>query len=443
MKTIKTSIPDIKQTTLDSYKAKSNPETIYQIKEQSRGRGQGVFIARILGNGEIDFYFKYFINEKEKSKKIGRYGNSKNQLTLAQAKVEFRKLSATYNAGIDPKAQELENIQKIITEKEAQNEILRIKQLQGSLSQLAEFYLIHLKENKGQSHFRNVQNSFLKDLPILNLNTKASDINKDDIVLILHAITERGSLVMANRMRAYLSAMFQYGIFFDNSVEAVKRQTKFFIQSNPVLNVQKIIKNEKRGDRSLSEDEVNIFWNSLVNSKMTLLRINVFKLILLTGSRVEEIASLRWDEIDFKERTINLPSERTKNKRPHIIPLNELAFEIIEKSPKLHNIYLFPAQNNIEPLKTDGFSQAITRLLENTNIEKFVPRDLRRTFKTLTGKAGISKEIRDRLQNHALQDVSSLHYDRYDYLKEKRVAMDIWNDYLNDILEKTTIPSSL
>ena len=36
MKTIKTSIPDIKQTTLDSYKAKSNPETIYQIKEQSR-----------------------------------------------------------------------------------------------------------------------------------------------------------------------------------------------------------------------------------------------------------------------------------------------------------------------------------------------------------------------------------------------------------------------
>ena len=112
MKTIKTSIPDIKQTTLDSYKAKSNPETIYQIKEQSRGRGQGVFIARILGNGEIDFYFKYFINEKEKSKKIGRYGNSKNQLTLAQAKVEFRKLSATYNAGIDPKAQELENIQK-------------------------------------------------------------------------------------------------------------------------------------------------------------------------------------------------------------------------------------------------------------------------------------------------------------------------------------------
>ena len=47
------------------------------------------------------------------------------------------------------------------------------------------------------------------------------------------------------------------------------------------------------------------------------------------------------------------------------------------------------------------------------------------------------------LQNHALQDVSSLHYDRYDYLKEKRAAMDIWNDYFNDILKKTQIPSSV
>jgi len=99
-----------------------------------------------------------------------------------------------------------------------------------------------------------------------------------------------------------------------------------------------------------------------------------------------------------------------------------------------HHIYLFPAANNLESLKVDGFSQAITRLLKRINIEKFTPRDLRRTFKTLTGEAGISKEIRDRLQNHALQDVSSLHYDRYDYLKEKRAAMDIWNDYLMNIV---------
>ena len=66
--------------------------------------------------------------------------------------------------------------------------------------------------------------------------------------------------------------------------------------------------------------------------------------------------------------------------------------------------------------------------------KKFTPRDLRRTCKTLTGAAGLSKEIRDRLQGHALQDVSTRHYDRYDYLAEKRDAVQVWDDYLRSII---------
>lgn len=48
------------------------------------------------------------------------------------------------------------------------------------------------------------------------------------------------------------------------------------------------------------------------------------------------------------------------------------------------------------------------------------------------GEAGISKEIRDRIQNHALNDVSSEHYDRYDYLTEKRRVLEIWEDRVNN-----------
>jgi len=45
-------------------------------------------------------------------------------------------------------------------------------------------------------------------------------------------------------------------------------------------------------------------------------------------------------------------------------------------------------------------------------------------MKTIMGRLGVSKEIRDRLQNHALSDVSSRHYDRYDYLVEKKQGLD-------------------
>ncbi len=48
------------------------------------------------------------------------------------------------------------------------------------------------------------------------------------------------------------------------------------------------------------------------------------------------------------------------------------------------------------------------------------------------GEIGISKELRDRLQNHAFQDVSSKHYDRYSYLPEKRRALEAWEMRLNE-----------
>jgi len=40
------------------------------------------------------------------------------------------------------------------------------------------------------------------------------------------------------------------------------------------------------------------------------------------------------------------------------------------------------------------------------------------------------KEIRDRIQNHALTDVADKHYDRYDYLDEKRKGLNDWEKEL-------------
>jgi len=63
--------------------------------------------------------------------------------------------------------------------------------------------------------------------------------------------------------------------------------------------------------------------------------------------------------------------------------------------------------------------------------ERFTPRDIRRSAKTLMGEAGLSKEIRDRIQGHAFSDVSSKHYDRFDYRTEKQAAMKKWERWLN------------
>ena len=81
-----------------------------------------------------------------------------------------------------------------------------------------------------------------------------------------------------------------------------------------------------------------------------------------------------------------------------------------------------------------SLNQMLRRLSDNHGWEPITARDLRRTVKSRMGEAGISKEMRDRLQGHAMQDVSSKHYDRYDYLPEKRAAADQWGSALMKML---------
>jgi len=130
--------------------------------------------------------------------------------------------------------------------------------------------------------------------------------------------------------------------------------------------------------------------------------------------------------------------DETKNGLAHSIPLPKQAVAILDRlAPNSHGLF-FPRQTDQSlPAVYGGFIIVIYKFLRaNPGFPPFNARDLRRTWKTLAGEAGISKEMRDKLQNHAQRgDVSSRHYDRYDYLVEKRAAMEKWSAYLGLVIE--------
>lgn len=80
-------------------------------------------------------------------------------------------------------------------------------------------------------------------------------------------------------------------------------------------------------------------------------------------------------------------------------------------------------------------SHNIKRFCERKVVDSFIPRDFRRTFKTLDGQLKITKVIRDRIQHHSLHDVSSVHYDRYDYNEEKLEALLKWENKLHELMK--------
>ena len=142
----------------------------------------------------------------------------------------------------------------------------------------------------------------------------------------------------------------------------------------------------------------------------------------------------RFEEFDRETRLWTLPPERTKNKRYHLVPLTALALETLEKLTYINSSqrpYLFPARGEPpRPQNKSTLPQAILAYCRTSGMPPWTPKDLRRTVKTRMGELGIPKSIRDQIQNHALVDVSTKHYDRYDYLPEKREALETWGTRL-------------
>jgi integrase len=156
---------------------------------------------------------------------------------------------------------------------------------------------------------------------------------------------------------------------------------------------------------------------------------------MLTGQRVEEIARLHKDQWDRKEQIIDW--SKTKNGKPHAIPVPRLAAELISSIiPNEHGWFFPSAKDPTVPVSANTLYSFMWRQRERGVIPIVTNRDLRRTWKTLAGKAGVSKEIRDRIQNHALQDVSSKNYDRWTYMPEKRAGMDRWDKFVTSLLRK-------
>ncbi len=155
---------------------------------------------------------------------------------------------------------------------------------------------------------------------------------------------------------------------------------------------------------------------------------------MVTGQRVQEILRLTDSHYERPERL--LVWRKTKNGLPHSLPLPSIAIEIVDHLMTNDAGYFFP--HRFDPNRHAIYTtpNKLCEMYANeTETLRFTPRDLRRTWKTLAGRAGISKEMRDRLQNHIMGgDVSTRHYDRYDYLAERRAAMAQWNAFVASIL---------
>ena len=396
--------------------------TVYRLRDANvvcRGFG-----ATIAPSGAKTFFLSYTSPEDGKRKQvaIGRFPN----VSLKEARLRAGQLREMVNSGKDPAAEKQHDINNRIAGRAL-----------GTLSELLGLYVDDL-ETDGKRTAAEVKRIGSKDIPPALLARPAHLITKDDILDILTPIAQRGARVHSDNVRAYLRAAFELGMNAESMTRWRGRAVRFELQNNPVATVKKSVSRKTRGMRALSRDETRQVWNS---ETLTAAMLLALKLLLATGQRVEEVLHATWAEFDIGQKEWIIPGERRKTRgktsEPHIVPLTNFHLQLLDaiRRETKHDVYLFPAKGRAGPRRYDALTNAVRKFVKTSGMDSFSPRDMRRTFKTLAGAMGISLELRNRLQGHALTDVGSFFYDRYGYIREKRAAMAAWTSGLAEIVE--------
>ncbi|AUH32070.1 tyrosine-type recombinase/integrase [Paracoccus tegillarcae] len=248
-------------------------------------------------------------------------------------------------------------------------------------------------------------------------------IAKRDVIEVLDGIVDRGSPVTANRLRAHLNTLFNWA------------KGRDIIEANPLDGIKPPAP-EKPRNRVLTDDEIKLFWNACDGLGYPFGPI--YRLLLLTGQRLREVAEMSWREIDGD--TWTLPDARSKNADEHVVPFSPEALAVLDSLPRIGGRYVFTTTGN-SPVS--GFTRAkerVDKLMAEASddpIPAFTIHDLRRT--AATGMAGLRfpPHVVEAVLNHrsgTRRGVAGV-YNRFDYADEKRAALDAWARYVTQLVE--------
>jgi integrase len=264
-------------------------------------------------------------------------------------------------------------------------------------------------------------------------------ITRRDVIELLDEIVDEGKPIAANRTLAAVRKLFNW---------AVRRG---IIEASPVTLVE-MPGAERKRERTLAPDEIRTVWAA--TNQLGYPFGHFFRMALATGQRREEVARMRTEDADEGERIWTLSSEMTKAGRAHVVPLSPLALDILGEAKEAARL-LFGEPVDAEPATyvfttrgdrpISGYSKAKARLDQLVatarseaglpDLERWTIHDLRRTVGTGLGKLGVSRFIIARVLNHADRTVTGI-YDRYEYLDQKRHALEAWGQYLENLIAR-------
>jgi integrase len=330
--------------------------------------------------------------------------------------MEARKLLAE---GTDPMAQR--RAEK--TAKKAASE--------NSFQSVAAKWMEHWHHEKSPRHAAYVKRRMEADiLPGLGARPIA-EIEVPEIVAMVMAIENRGAGVIARRALQTTAQIFRYGIAHGYA----KRNPASEFRAGDIL---KPIR-ETNYARIEAKELPDLLRRTEIYQGTHVTRL-AMKLMALTFLRTSELIGAPWTEFDFEAARWDVPAERMKSGRRHIVPLARQTLEILGVLHDLtgHSKWLFPGDRNPKKFMSNN---TILKGLDRMGYKgAMTGHGFRGLASTVLHELGYQGEYIELQLAHLKKDKVSAAYDYARYLAPRTTMMQDWADFLEKAQKTGKVP---
>jgi integrase len=257
-------------------------------------------------------------------------------------------------------------------------------------------------------------------------------IDRVRVIAVLDDIARSSTPIQANRCQTVISSVFSWAL------------DEGLITSHPALRIRKRGAETPR-DSVMSDQQLTAFWCELETIGEPV--ATIIKLLLLLGSRLQEIVGIRGSELRLTgEPHWVLPAARSKNGRSHLVPLPPLALDLmtIARERAGDSPFLFPARFVADgPFDHKFVSRRCKRVFRTIGLPDMRLHDLRHQAATGMARCGVPLDIRQLLQNQVTgrsKAIGSI-YDQHEYVAEKLRALTLWQDALAAVADRRPWPT--
>jgi integrase len=332
------------------------------------------------------------------------------QLLIEDARAKARRWLAWIDQGLDPAVME-ENERRANTEQQTL-----------TVAVLAEDFIERRvrKQRQATRTEREIRNEIV---PVLG-KTPVRDVTRQDVVKLCEVIADRredttGPAYHAHTIFGHIRAIFNFGL--DKGTYNLERSPCDRLRPSSFLGAK------QPRQRLLDADEVKALWAA--TGKMGYPAGPMYRALLLSGCRLEEVAHAHWQEI--KGNTLVIPAERFKSGAQHEVPLTPALARVLEDCPVFKSGgFLFSATWGKTPIQNFGRQKArLDKLMlaELRTLRPWKNHDVRHFTRSTLSRLRFPEHIIEQCIGHGRKGLARV-YDHHKFSDEIREAMTAYSE---------------